>query len=128
MGGNLLLDTNAMIALIAGDSAFLAAIQGCTTYAPIPALAELYYGAEKSSRVATNIEKLERYAAITVVLPLTEATARQWGKLRNELRLKGKPIPMNDIWIAATAVENNLPLLTRDAHFNHVDGLQTLSW
>jgi tRNA(fMet)-specific endonuclease VapC len=128
MAGKLLLDTNAVIAQLGGDPSILAAIDGFDIYVPLPALAELYFGAEKSARVNENIQRLDRYVAAAVVLTANLRTAHQWGKVRNNLRLKGRPIPTNDIWIAAIAVQANLTLVTRDAHFNQVDGLQVLSW
>jgi len=48
--------------------------------------------------------------------------------VRDRLRLKGRPIPENDIWIAAVALQHGLPLATRDDHFNEVDGLRVENW
>jgi tRNA(fMet)-specific endonuclease VapC len=91
-------------------------------------LGELYFGAERSSRAEPNIERIDRVASSTTVLPCTQDTARQYGLVRNALRAKGRPIPENDIWIAATALEHGLILLTRDAHFRHVEGLTVEAW
>ena len=51
-----------------------------------------------------------------------------YAKIRYQLRVKGKPMPENDVWIAAAAMEHDLPLLTRDAHFRNVNGLEVLGW
>jgi len=48
-------------------------------------------------------------------------------EIKNQLSQKGKPIPENDIWIAAIAKEAGLPLLTKDKHFQEVDGIQVTS-
>ncbi|WP_322746135.1 PIN domain-containing protein [Nostoc sp. LEGE 06077] len=55
-------------------------------------------------------------------------TARQYGEIKNKLRLKGHPLPENDIWIASVALQYQLTLVTRDAHFQQVENLQTVSW
>jgi tRNA(fMet)-specific endonuclease VapC len=44
------------------------------------------------------------------------------------LRLKGRPLPENDIWIAAIAIQYNLIIFTRDAHFQEVENVQTITW
>ncbi len=128
MAGELLLDTNAVIAQIKGDPAFDAAVRGLLLNVPVPVFAELFYGAEKSLRAAENLARLERYAAKSLVLGTDLTTARIYGEIRKGLQSKGRPIPINDIWIAAVARQHNLTLMTRDAHFNHVDGLRVLSW
>jgi tRNA(fMet)-specific endonuclease VapC len=56
------------------------------------------------------------------------ATARQYARISHQLRKKGRPIPQNDLWIAALAVQHHQTVLTRDAHFNHIDGLLIKSW
>lgn len=57
-----------------------------------------------------------------------EGTAEHYGDLKAELARLGKPIPDNDLWVAAMARQYDLPLATRDAHFAQVPGLQTLAW
>ena len=49
-------------------------------------------------------------------------------KVKDELRQKGRPIPENDIWIAAIAREHKLVLATRDKHFDQVEGLKVDKW
>jgi hypothetical protein len=61
-------------------------------------------------------------------LPVTALTSRIYARIRSELRRKGRPIPANDLWIAAQAVEHGLPLVSRDAHFLNVKGLTLVSW
>ncbi len=55
-------------------------------------------------------------------------TARYYGDIKNQLRLKGRPLPENDIWIAAVALQHNLTLVTRDAHFQEIENLQVVGW
>jgi tRNA(fMet)-specific endonuclease VapC len=56
-------------------------------------------------------------------MPCDAATAREYGRIKEILRAKGKPIPENDIWIAAMAVQHGLTLATRDQHFGEVPNL-----
>jgi tRNA(fMet)-specific endonuclease VapC len=91
-------------------------------------LGELYYGARKSAHVAANLARIEQFAASVQVLNCDAATAQLYGNIRDGLRSKGRPIPENDIWIAAVALQHGLPLATRDEHFKEVDGLRVENW
>jgi len=62
------------------------------------------------------------------VLACDTETAREYGQIKNSLRAKGKPIPENDIWIAAIAIQYDLTLVTRDGHFTEIEGLATETW
>jgi tRNA(fMet)-specific endonuclease VapC len=62
------------------------------------------------------------------VIPVSVDVAKEYGVVKQELRQKGRPIPENDIWIAATARKLNLVLVTRDRHFDEVDGLTKVDW
>jgi tRNA(fMet)-specific endonuclease VapC len=91
-------------------------------------LGELYRGALNSGRVADNIRRLERVAAQNEILPCDAATAREYGHVKQALLRKGRPIPENDIWIAAIARQHGLTLATRDSDFTHVDDLAFETW
>ena len=60
------------------------------------------------------------------VVPITDRTSDLYAKIYQELRKKGKPIPQNDMWIAASALENGADLATGDAHFRHVPMLTVI--
>ena len=129
MNGIFLIDTNAVIDLNNGDPAITTIVQDATEiYLPMNVLGELYYGAERSLRIEENFEQIKAIAQDWDILPPDLMTARIYGQIRNQLRKKGKPIPENDIWIAALALQHKLRLLTRDKHFNEVDDLKTISW
>jgi tRNA(fMet)-specific endonuclease VapC len=55
-------------------------------------------------------------------------TARSYGKIKNQLKVKGSPIPENDIWIAALADQYQLLLITRDKHFNNIEAISIETW
>jgi tRNA(fMet)-specific endonuclease VapC len=89
---------------------------------------ELFFGAAKSGRPAENTAKVERFAAGRSILPCDLNVARAYGRVRRRLQEKGRPIPENDIWIAATATGHELVLVSRDRHFLDVDGLTVDTW
>jgi tRNA(fMet)-specific endonuclease VapC len=75
-----------------------------------------------------NRRKIEKLAESALVLASDRNTAKEYGKIKFNLKSKGFPIPENDIWIAAIAKQHDLILVTRDKHFNHIDLLQLESW
>ena len=66
--------------------------------------------------------------SICEIIRCEESVAYEYGRIKSNLKEKGKKIPENDMWIAACATSANLPLLTRDAHFDSVEGLQRITW
>lgn len=125
MAGKYLLDTNAVIALFAGDSDVVDLLKDAEeVFVPSIVIGELYYGARKSSRVEDNVARIDDFAANNVVLGCDTETAYQYGEVKNRLRQRGRPIPENDIWIAAIALQHDLILLTSDVHFGEVENLR----
>ena len=129
MPGSFLLDTNIAVALLAGEDAVRVSLdQGGLIFLSSIVLGELFYGARKSGRAVSNLAKVEELAAKFVVLNCDVSTARHYGEIRDLLRAKGRPIPENDIWIAAHAQQYELTLVTRDAHFSAVEGVTIEMW
>jgi tRNA(fMet)-specific endonuclease VapC len=129
MTGKVLLDTNIVIALFADEASVKQQLTIIgEIFIPSIVLGELYYGARKSARAEQNIARIDEFAAGNTVLLCDTTTARQYGVIKAQLRAKGKPIPENDIWIAAIAEQHQLTLVTRDSHFQHVDGLLIEQW
>jgi tRNA(fMet)-specific endonuclease VapC len=129
MTGKVLLDTNIVIALFAGEASVQQRLSiADEVFITSIVLGELYYGAQKSVRTEKNIARIDEFAANNTVLWCDIATARQYGIIKSQLRTKGNPIPENDIWIAAVAKDYQLTLVTRDRHFQHVDGLAIEQW
>ena len=62
------------------------------------------------------------------VLDIDEETTHSYAFIGLELKKKGKPIPTNDLWIAALCRQHSFPLLSRDRHFDFVSGLQRIDW
>ncbi len=129
MSGSYLLDTNIVIALFARDAVVEDRLgRADSVFVPSIVLGELYYGAHKSTRVQANIGRIEELAAQSAVLSCDADTARHYGQIKNELRHKGRPVPENDIWIAALSIQHDLKLVTRDAHFADVSELGFENW
>jgi tRNA(fMet)-specific endonuclease VapC len=120
---NVLLDTSAYSALWRGDQAILAAVRQSETIAiPAIALGELHSGFRAGNRCAENAAQLAQFLAkpSVLILDVTAETALRYAEVDVFLRKKGRPIPRNDVWIAAVALEHGLPLLTLDAHFREI--------
>jgi tRNA(fMet)-specific endonuclease VapC len=128
MAGRVLLDTNVIIAFFSGEKAVSQQFMDAEVFVSSTVLGELFYGARKSVHAAANLARIEQFAASIQVLSCDAATAQIYGRTRDKLRSKGRPIPENDIWIAAVALQHGLPLATRDEHFNEVDGLRIENW
>jgi tRNA(fMet)-specific endonuclease VapC len=129
VSGELLLDTNVVIALLEREPMALERFDSERAVSvSVITLGELLFGAEKSTNAATNRRRAEAFADDCTVLGCDRAIARRYGVIKNALREKGRPIPENDLWIAATALEHGLVLVTRDVHFREVDGLTLEAW
>jgi len=125
VSGKALVDTNVVIALFAGEPAIVESVQKqAAVFLCAPVLGELRYGAEASARVESNLARLDEFAKALIVLPCDTKTAAAYGRVKFDLRKKGRPIPENDVWIAAVARQHGLTLLTRDGHFREIEGLE----
>lgn len=129
MAGRLVLDTSVVVDLFAGDSATRDVLSAADeVFVPSIVIGELFYGARRSNRRDANLAQVEAFASSTAVLPCDLTTSRHYGSIKDSLRLKGRPLPENDICIAALARQHDLTLATRDAHFREIDGLVLLAW
>jgi tRNA(fMet)-specific endonuclease VapC len=128
MAGDVLLDTNIVIAFFARDAVVLAHIIQANILIPSIVLGELHAGAQKSTRAAENLARINAAFPSNIVLNCDYQTAHVYGVIKQALRAKGRPIPENDIWIAAVAQQYQLPLITRDEHFTAVDDLSIEKW
>lgn len=129
MNGRYLLDTNIIIAFLSGNGDVLNRLATAgEVFLPSTAVGELYYGARKSGKTKENLARIDDLVLASAVLACDSETARRYGETKNALRLRGRPLPENDIWIAALARQYGLTLVTRDAHFEEIDDLTTVIW
>lgn len=125
----MILDTNALSAFVDGVPEvgdLLSA--GAKAALPVIALGEFRYGIAGSRHRAAYEAWLDQHLGDFDILEITQATTVAYARVRQALRRAGRPIPANDAWIAALALEHRLPVLTRDAHFDAVPGLTRLEW
>jgi len=123
----LLLDTNAYTAFMLGAAEVVEVIAHADKlYLNSIVLGELLGGFAAGTREPKNRAELARFldSPRVEILPVTAETADSYALIYAGLRRRGQPIPTNDLWIAASALEHGAALLTRDAHFAHVDGLR----
>lgn len=129
MAGEYLLDTSLIIPLFRGEARVQERLRDAErVFLSAIVLGELHFGAEGSNRPTQELEQIRAFAATSTVLPCDKETARYYGRIKQALRQRGRPIPENDLWIAANAVQHDLVLATRDEHFHEVDGLTTELW
>jgi tRNA(fMet)-specific endonuclease VapC len=127
---HLLLDTNVLADFFAGDPETVEAFQRSGSLAVnTVVLGELLAGFAMGTRSGENRRLLGRFLSNPRVnlLPLNLETAEHYAGIFSQLRRKGRPIPSNDMWVAASALEHGLALFTRDAHFAEIEGLLTAS-
>ncbi len=119
--GSLALDTSIVVRHLRTDDQEIGAALSAAAelYLPLTALGELRFGVKHSGQQRA-VEQLERFLREVVILHPDETSARADASLKHHLAGKGKPIPENDIWIAATARSHDLPLYCRDAHFDEL--------
>ena len=95
---------------------------------PVIVIGEFRYGIS-ASRYRSRYEKwLEDHLQEFEILTVTESTALMYARVRVSLKKLGRPIPANDAWIAALALQHRLPVLSRDEHFDSVPGLRRETW
>ena len=125
----MILDTNALSAFVDGDTAVGEVLRRQARAAvPVIVLGEFRYGIAVSRHRLAYEAWLESQLPHFDVLAVTEETATAYAELRVALKRSGRPIPANDAWIAALALQHRLPVLSRDQHFDVVPGLERTAW
>jgi len=118
------LDTNIVIDLLNNKHTVISVLNNYQNiYLPVTVCGELLFGAKNSNKSQENEQKCLDFIRGCSLLNINELVAEEYAKTRKSLKTKGRPIPENDIWIAATCIVNNIPLLTFDSDFKHVDDL-----
>ena len=125
----MILDTNALSAFVDGDAGVGDTLRTQARAAiPVIVLGEFRYGIAQSKRRSSYEAWLDSSLIHFDILSVTDETAIAYAALRLTLKQAGRPIPANDAWIAALALQHRLPVLSRDAHFDAVPGLDRRSW
>jgi len=125
----IILDTNCYTAYLAGDLRILQILAESTAvFMSIFVLGELYAGFKGGNREKENQAILHTFLkkpSVTTIDASIE-TAELFGMVKNMLKQSGRPIPLNDVWIAAHTLECGATLVTRDQHFQYIPGLRLL--
>ncbi|MBO9595152.1 MAG: type II toxin-antitoxin system VapC family toxin [Niabella sp.] len=128
-GNKYLLDTNIIVEVFGGDKELAEKIDKLSViYISSIVAGELYTGINRVKNKSRHLKKFEDFLQICTILNADQTTAVHYGIIMAALYKKGKPIPTNDIWIAAIAQQHNLTLITRDKHFTEIEGLKTKVW
>jgi len=104
MSGEIALDTSVAIRFLNGDSAVTERVLSMP-------------------KIVLPVVVAGEFISVCIVVPLGTETARNYARTRLALKRKGRPIPMNDVWIAAQCLEYGWVLVTDDRDFDYVDGL-----
>lgn len=121
-----LLDTNAYSAMMRGHAEVARLVRDAEQVVlSAVVIGELLFGFRLGARLRKNMDELETFIAnpYVTVAAVTRTTADRFARVAAALRAKGRPIPTNDIWVSAHAMETGAELLSFDAHFEAVDGL-----
>jgi tRNA(fMet)-specific endonuclease VapC len=124
-----ILDTNALSAFVDGEAAIGEALRRESRAAiPVMVIGEFRYGIAESRHRRAYETWLETNLPHFEILTVTNETTIAYAALRLELKRLGRPIPANDAWIAALALQHGLVVLSRNEHFDLVVGVQRNAW
>lgn len=125
----MILDTNALSAFAGGDEALLDRIGRVPElFLPVVVLGEFRFGIRRSRYRRTYERWLDVALSDLRILAIVESTTDYYAAICVELKTRGKPIPINDVWISALSREHNLPILSLDRHFDEVPGVRRIAW
>ena len=125
----MILDTNALSAYLDGTPEAVEIVSEARKLAiPVIVAGEFAFGIARSRHREAYERSLQRMLDRCIVLDIGIETARHYAAIRLELKGAGKPIPSNDVWIAALSRQHALPVMSRDAHFDFVGGLRRRTW
>jgi tRNA(fMet)-specific endonuclease VapC len=125
----MILDTNALSAAADHDPEVIAILSSAEQLAiPVIVLGEYRYGIAQSRYRTRYSNWLDAFILDCLVLSINEETTHDYAAINLELKQIGKPIPTNDLWIAALCRQYTLPILSKDRHFDFVSGSRRLEW
>lgn len=129
MNGRYVLDTNIVIALFRGEPNVREELTTASeVFVPVVANAELLFGARRSTQAEQNLQQIRQFADGSSILTCDMETAEHYGVIKSQLKSIGRPIPENDIWIAALAQQRSATLVSRDQHFAMINTLAQVAW
>ncbi len=129
MSTEIALDTSIVIQIFDNDPEVRARFRDIeTVWMPVPVIAEIAVGFSDTGPLPSQQSDFELFLSSMRVIECTSDVAMKYGAIHRFLKSKGAMIPINDIWIAACCLAENLPLATRDSHFQRIPGLKIEMW
>lgn len=129
MNGKFALDTNIIIGIFQGDQEIIIKLDSnLEIFIPVIVIGELLYGVERSKHKIENKNRVEKLANLNKILEIDLNTTFHYAQIKNKLTKIGKPIPENDIWIAALCNQYKVKLVTRDSHFKEIPHFPLVEW
>jgi len=129
MSGEIALDTSVAVRFLNGDTTVTEKVLALPEiFLPTIVVGELLFGAENSTRPLKNLPRYLEFITACIALPVERETAAVYARTRLALKRKGRPIPMNDVWISAQCLEHGWVLVTDNTDFDCVDGLILEHW
>ena len=125
----MILDTNALSAYLDRTAEAVEIVSEAPEIAiPVIVAGEFVYGISQSRHRDAYERSLQRMLDRCTVLDIEIETSRHYAAIRRELRAAGRPIPANDVWIAALSRQHAMPVMSRNSHFDSVGGLRRRTW
>lgn len=125
----MILDTNALSDFMEGNPLVGTILEGIGSHhLPAIVLGEYWFGLGKSKREGELRANIEGIIRSMQVLNVDAGTARHYAEIRSTLKSLGRPIPENDIWICALAIQHEMPIVSRDTHFDQIPGIKRIGW
>lgn len=125
----MILDTNAVSGILSGDRKLETILASRPVHElPVIVIGEYAFGLARSEYKKSLSPLFDALIAESTVLEVQRETATFYAKIRDGLRKKGRPIPENDIWIAALAMQHELAIVTKDQDFHEIPGIRTIHW
>ena len=122
----ILLDTSAYVGFKRGTEEVVDSVTGAEAvlFSPV-VLGELMFGFRNGNRFKENMDELNKFLEHKVVeiIHIWKTTSDRYSRIALHLKRQGTPIPSNDIWVAAQAIEHGAELITLDKHFEKIAGL-----
>lgn len=124
-----LFDTNVVIAFLKAEPEIIRKMTGLAEFnISVITKGEMQYGARNSANPERNMVIYSDFFRYCNILEISGKTADNYAEIRLKLKSAGRPIPENDIWIAASAREHNLKIITRDKHLLDIDFINSELW
>jgi len=127
MKDKIALDTNIAVEVLNNNGDIIQKLKKYQQiYLPATVCGELLFGAKNSGKKQENERKFQSFINACKILNINKLIAEEYAEIRKTLKDMGNPIPENDIWIAATCKVNQIPLASRDKHFEKIAFLDLL--